>query len=228
MAVSNSNLRVCGSPGLPAQCFDLSQDLAGVKVYVQNQPVPVLYVNPGQVNFIMPSTALTGPVVVRVVNNANSGPEVTVTLVGEAPAMFANPSAAGYVIATDASGKTVLTGDTPAHPGDVVVLYLTGLGMTTPNPAVGEIPSYAASICQMDQTAKPPVCSATLGMQGLQVTLNGTAVDSKLILYAGVTPGSAGLYQINFYVPAGTGDDPVIGVTAGGQPAQTGLKLAVR
>ena len=53
--------------------------------------------------------------------------------------------AGGYAIATDAAGK-LLTADAPAHAGDIVVIYLTGLGRTSPNPAMGEIPSYAASM----------------------------------------------------------------------------------
>ena len=40
-------------------------------------------------------------------------------------------------------------------------------------------------------------------------------MDPGLIKYAGLTPGSAGLYQINLYLPEGTGNDPEIGVTAG-------------
>ena len=103
--------------------------------------------------------------------------------------------------------------DAPAARGDIVVVYVTGLGRTSPNPAVGEIPNYAATM---------------LALSSLQVALNGTAVDRSLIKYAGVTPGSAGLYQINLYVPDGTGDDPEIQVTSGIQASQTGLKLPLR
>jgi uncharacterized protein (TIGR03437 family) len=53
-------------------------------------------------------------------------------------------------------------------------------------------------------------------------------VDPALIKYAGVTPSSAGLYQINLYVPAGTGNDPELEIAAGNLAVQTGLKLPVR
>ena len=49
-----------------------------------------------------------------------------------------------------------------------------------------------------------------------------------LIKYAGLTPGVAGLYQINLEMPKEIGNDPEIRVTAGIRPAQTGLKLPVR
>ena len=224
-ALADADLVACGTAQLPARCIS-HNDLNGVRVYVQDQPVPVLFVSPGQVNFIMSSTETAGPVTIRVVNNGNTGPYATVTLVDAAPALFPNPVAAGYAIAQDAKGN-LLTADAPAHAGDIVVLYATGLGRTSPSPAVFEIPAYAASICQMSQTI-PPICSSVLALASLKVTLNGMALDPKLILYAGVTPGSAGLYQINLSLPEGTGNDPEIHLTAGNLTAQTGLKLPLR
>ena len=178
-----------------------------VRVYVQDQPVPLLYVSATQVNFLISSTETAGPVKVRVVTEGISGPEIIVTLVDAAPALFSMTG--GYVIAQDSKGN-LLTADSPAHGGDIVVIYLTGLGRTTPNPAVGEIPNYGAPM---------------LALASLKVSVNGTPVDPVLIKYAGLTPGSAGLYQINLFVLEGTDNDPEIRVTAGNLPAQTGLKL---
>jgi len=93
------------------------------------------------------------------------------------------------------------------------VVYATGLGWTLPNPVPGEIPAHAAPM---------------LAMSSLRVTLNGKLLDPSLIKYAGVTPRSAGLYQINLYLPGGTGADPEIQVTAGNPAALTALKLPVR
>ena len=190
----------------------LPTEMNYVRVYVQGlTPVPLLFVSEGQINFIMSSVERAGPVTVRVVTEGISGPEVTVTLVDAAPALFTIPDSS-YVIAQDAKGN-LLTADAPAHAGDIVVVYATGLGQTLINPAVGEIPNYASSM---------------LAFASLKVTLDGKAVDPTLIKYAGVTPGSAGLYQINLYLPEGTGNDPEIQVTAGNLTAQTGLKLPLR
>ncbi len=65
-------------------------------------------------------------------------------------------------------------------------------------------------------------------LAALKVALNGTVLDPVRIKYAGVTPGSAGLYQINMVLPDGTGPDPEITVSAGALAPQTGLKLALR
>ena len=193
---------------LETRCLPV--ELNYVRVYVQDQPVPLLYVGPKQINFLMPGLIPAGPVPVRVVTEGITGPEIKVTLADAAPALFY--MAGGYAIATDSAGK-LLTADAPAHAGDIVVIYLTGLGRTSPNPAMGEIPSYAASM----------VASASL-----KVTLNETAVDPMLIKYAGLTPGSPGLYQINLEMPKEIGNNPEIRVSAGNPAAQTGLKLPVR
>jgi len=206
-ALMEGDLTPC-TTALAGRCLPL--ELNYVRVYVQDRPVPLLFVSDGQVNFVMSSVETAGPVKVRVVTEGLTGPEITVTLVDAAPALFS--MAGGYAIATDSAGK-LLTADAPAHAGDIVVIYVTGLGRTLPNPAMGEVPSFAA----------PMVAPASL-----KVTLNGTGVDPMLIKYAGLTPGSAGLYQINLELPKETGNDPEIRVTAGSLAAQTGLKLPVR
>jgi uncharacterized protein (TIGR03437 family) len=179
-----------------------------VRVYVQNEPMPMLYVSEGQVNFIMSTLVLVGPVNIRMATESNAGPEITVTLVDCAPALF--PIGAGYAIATTADNK-LLTTDAPAHPGDTIVIYITGLGRTSPNPAPGEIPTYAAQI---------------VTPSALKVTFGTMAIDPSLIKYAGLTPGSGGLYQINVFVPQGVGTDPEIKVV--GNTTSGGLKLPIR
>jgi uncharacterized protein (TIGR03437 family) len=214
--LTQDDLVPCKS-SLPGWCLPL--ELNYVRVYVQDQPVPLLFVSAGQINFLMPTNGIPGPVTVRVATQGItgqdlSGPYAIVTLVPAAPALFPNPIAAGYVIAQDRDYH-LLTADNPAHAGDIVVLYLTGLGMTSPNPVPGEIPTYAAQMFASNLVT-------------LQVTLNGTAVDPTLIKYAGLTPYSAGLYQINLYVPDWAGTDPAIEVFAGTVGSQTGLKLPVQ
>lgn len=187
----------------------MPDELNYVRVYVQDQPVPLLFVSDGQINFIMPSVLNTGPVRIRVVAEGITGPEISVTLVDCAPALFALTD--GYVIATSAAGK-LLTADSPARAHDIVVVYATGLGRTSPNPGTFDIPNYAALI---------------VAMPTLKVTLGGKPVDPMLIKYAGLTPGSAGLYQINIEIPDDTPSGAEITVAAGGSTPQTGLKLAV-
>ena len=71
----DADLVTCSSSVLGARCLPL--ELNYVRVYVQDQPVPLLYVSPGQINFLMSSVATAGPVKVRVVTEGITGPEIT-------------------------------------------------------------------------------------------------------------------------------------------------------
>jgi uncharacterized protein (TIGR03437 family) len=187
----------------------LPTELNGTHVYVMNSPAPLLYVSDGQVNFLVPGNQLDGDVKIRVVREGLTGPEVTVTLVDAAPALF--QTAAGYAIAAHLDNSLIAPGS-PAQAGEIIVVYACGLGRTLPNPAPGAIPQSAAVIQRLSD---------------LKVYLGGAAIDAASILYAGLTPGSAGLYQINLVLPENPGTDPEIRVAIADQSSPAGLKLAM-
>ena len=168
-----------------------------------------MFVSAGQINFLVPSTESPGNINVQVVRQSIAGPAVSVTLVSAAPALFATN---GYVLAQDYNNNYAsVAPNTPAHSGDMIVLYVTGLGHTQPNPDPTEVPSAAANV------VSPP-----------SILLNGTAIDPSLIKYAGVTPQYAGLYQINFLLPSGFSTDVEIRVSSAGQTSTAGFKLALQ
>jgi len=185
-------------------------ELAGVAVYVDNEPSPMLYVSGPQINFLIPSDQIAGNVTVRVVREGVTGPEATVALIGGAPALF--DLGTGFAIATHADG-TLLTDASPAQPGEIVVVYITGMGPTEPNPEAGEIPGAAAPI-QM--------------LSSLSISLGGAVLPTYLIKYAGVTPGCVGLYQLNIELPQDVGADPRIQVALGAKSSTGTLKIAVQ
>ena len=200
-AVSSETL---ASGSLPTQ-------LAESMVYVDNVPVPLLYVSATQINFLVPSDQIPGDVSVTVVRQGVHGSAVTITLIDAAPALFVMDG--GFAIAQDwNAGYALMTSAAPAHAGDVAVLYATGLGYTDPPWASGVVarsPAYITSLA------------------GMQLLLNGAAIDPHQVLYAGVTPGYCGLYQINFTIPAGAGTNPEIRVEIGTQISISSIKLAV-
>ncbi len=184
--------------------------LAGVAVYVDNAPTSILYVSGSQINFIIPSGEIAGPVTVRVVREGVTGPAVTIALINAAPALF--DIGTGYAIATHADGS-LLSDASPAQPGEIVVVYATGLGPTDPNPEVGEIPGSAAPM---------------QWLSSLAVSLGGAVLPSYRIKYAGVTPGCVGLYQLNLELPQDLGNNPAIQVAVGAKSTSSTLKLAVQ
>jgi uncharacterized protein (TIGR03437 family) len=105
-----------------------------------------------------------------------------------------NASGKNPIAATDALTGALIGPLRPAKPGDVLTLYGTGFGATSPPTNAGEIPAKIA------RTVLPP-----------KVTVGGVVLASSDVLYAGVAPFSAGLYQINIRIPATVpdGDQPV-------------------
>jgi uncharacterized protein (TIGR03437 family) len=215
----NSTVSIFGSglarssQGLTADVIlnnTLPKELNSTRVYVLDEPAPLLYVSDSQVNFLVPSDQVSGDVKIRVVREAVTGPEVTVTLVDAAPALF--QTAAGYAVAAHLDNSVIEPGS-PAQAGETIVVYACGLGKTQPNPAPGVIPQAAAVIQRLSD---------------LKVYVGGTAINPASILYAGLTPGSVGLYQIDLVLPDNLGTDPEIRVVIADQSSPAGLKLAVK
>jgi len=179
------------------------------QVIVDNSPVALFYVSPTQVNFMVPATDGVGQMTVQVVREGLAGPVITLPVVNAAPALFIT----GNNLALATHGDySLVTPAAPAQAGEIIVLFATGMGKTAPDPGPGEIPTYAAPIVNLNT---------------LQVTLAGKAVDPSLIKYAGLSPGSAGLYQVNLEIPAGTPSNPAILVSLAGQTSAAGLTLPV-
>jgi uncharacterized protein (TIGR03437 family) len=177
---------------------------AGVRVLTCGIPSPLYFVSPSQINFLVPAELSAGNCGVQVIRESLAGPVVAVTLFDAWPALF---TADGQVpAATTADGLTVTAGK-PVHPGDVVVLYGTGFGQTSPPISDGLIPRFAA------RTEQP-----------IQILLDGKLVESG-VLYAGITPGFGGLYQINLIIPAETAANPEVVVWIAGRASQSSVRL---
>jgi uncharacterized protein (TIGR03437 family) len=212
VSIFGTNLAFDSGPFTASSAAILPTELDSVSVYMDGSLAPLLMVSQGQINFVIPSDEIAGNAQLVVVRQGVAGPLINVTLASAAPTLF--PSTGGYVLAEDwNNGYALITPDTPAHGGDTVILFATGLGAVQVAQGVFDIPSIATSISDPSS---------------LNVLLNGAAVDPSLIKYAGLTPGCAGLYQINLLLPSSTGNDPLIQVTMGNQSSQPNLSLAVR
>ena len=179
-----------------------------VRVLLDGQFANLYYVSPHQVNALIPPQLLPGPVTIQVLSSNRAGPPVVLTLEESAPGLFETDD--HFVVATHGNGP-VITSDAPAAPGEIVVLYATGLGPTNPLTPPNKIPSAPAKL-----TAP------------IQVWLNGTLVAKERILYAGVTPGFAGLFQINVQLPVEVSTSPEIRIGNSGRMSPAGRFLRIR
>jgi uncharacterized protein (TIGR03437 family) len=160
----------------------LPTTLGDVQISVGNIFAPLLYVSPTQINFLVPANLQPGDTGVRIVRQGTAG-QAQITLLDAAPALFLVDN--GKLAAIHADGSLV-TADSPARASEIIVVFGTGLGRTDPRQLDGIIPRAAAPILLLDQ---------------LRIQLDQQFLPATSVLYAGITPGFPGLYQINLRLP---------------------------
>ena len=170
-----------------ATSLPLPAALGTTSVSIDGIPAPIYSVSPGEVIILVPwEVSQDTYAQIVVTNNGIASNAVTVYLNDTAPGMFTtgqNGIGAGSI--THANGSLV-TEANPAKPGETVIAYAAGLGTVTPLPQDG----VAAS-------ANP------LGVTDSVVDIYIGGVETPSVTFAGLAPGYAGLYQINFVVPPG-------------------------
>jgi uncharacterized protein (TIGR03437 family) len=201
--IYGSALSTAGTPGSGSVINgQLSTVLNGVSVSVDGIAAPLFYGSSGQINAQLPNQleAEQQYELLVDVNGLYSNP-VTINTAAVQPGLASLSD--GTVIAQDSS-YNLITADNPAHAGEVIILYLTGMGATNP-----PVPTGATS------PSSPPAQVAVAP----QVSIGGTNAQ---VQFAGLTPGSVGLYQINVKIPAGagTGNVPLV-VMQGGVASNT-------
>ena len=182
----------------------------GVRVLINNIPANIYYVSPTQVNLLVPTSLIAGPAMLQLVVDSLAGPAVAIMLQTAAPSFF--QSDATTILGVHLDGTTI-TAASPAQPGEIVVLFASGLGPTNPAAIPDQIPQQAASVTPMSN---------------FSLWINGVAVDPQQILYAGVTPMFAGLFQINLQLPANLPSNPQIQVGYAGALSPPGRVLPVQ
>jgi uncharacterized protein (TIGR03437 family) len=180
----------------------------GVRIWVNNIAAGIYYVSPTQVNFLVPAVLAPGPAQIVLTLDGLAGPAAAVTIGPSAPALF--QLNATTIVAVHADGSPITQG-APAIPGEVVILFATGLGQTAPPVSYNEIATKATPI-----------------LAGLQILVNGAPIDSSALLYAGLAPGFAGLYQINVTLPADAAANPEIRLSMGDQVSPPNLCLPLQ
>lgn len=186
-------IRIFGSglPAQPGQVVPFPTTLNGVQLLINNTPAPLYLIDATDVYAVVPY-ALTGSTADIVLKNgAASSNTITVPVALTSPGVASQAqNGLGLGAITHADGSLVNVA-APAVRGETVVLYLTGLGAVTP--------------AVKDGTAAP---SSTLAKSNsvLSIYLNGVCpnapnCNASNIAYQGLTPGYAGLYQVNFTIP---------------------------
>jgi uncharacterized protein (TIGR03437 family) len=166
-------LSFCGP--VPSAGFPLPTGICGATVRVNNVAAPLFYGSFGQIAFQMPYDTATGTALVQVERGGQVGNTVTVNVVALAPQLL---------VVTDTAYQ-LRDATHPAKAGETLILWAIGLGATNPPVAAG---------------AAAPTKSPAVAVSVPQVVFSyGTMLAPT---FAGLSPGSAGLYQLIVTVPA--------------------------
>jgi uncharacterized protein (TIGR03437 family) len=185
--------------------------LDGVSATVDGKPAAVYFISPGQINVQVPDDNTLGPVPVQVTSPLGTA-TATAQMQAFSPGLFTFDGK--YLAAQHADysfvGKPGLISGvttTPAQPGEVVILWGTGLGPSNPTTPAGELVTQA----------EPLANQVTVSIGGVQVNAQ----------WAGIS--GAGLWQINVQVPSSlpSGDGLVV-AQVGGVQTQGGAYITVQ
>jgi len=168
--------------------------------------LPIFYISPGQVNFLMPANTAEGLHFIQVTRSGTVGPRISVLVREQAPELFMTPE--NWLLATRPGGKLITAAD-PARPGDTIVFYGTGFG-----PVISTSKGAAGNLDWLEFITE------------FNVQVNGQPMPG--LHFAGGAPTFEGLYQVNYTLPAIAEENPEIRVSARGDRSRAGTRLWFR
>jgi uncharacterized protein (TIGR03437 family) len=182
----------------------LPTSLGGTQILLGGIALPLTYASNNQINAQVPPNVSTDTLNQILVQRADNVPSVPVNIaVAQAsPAVFTEAQSGQGQARVNITATGADNAVQPATAGDLVTIYCTGLGAVNPyvpagQPGGGVVPGDGG----VSSTVNP--VNVTIG--GVQAQ-----VDSAIL-----SPGLAGVYQVNAYVPAGVtpGDQVPLFVT---------------
>jgi chitinase len=177
-----------GQGVVEAQSVPLPTQLVTTTVMVGGVAAPLFAVDnvngSEQINFEVPwEVAGQTSVPMMVTSNGVSSQRVPVTVQIAQPGIFTVDGM--NAVAVHGANQQPVTAGNPATAGEIIVLYATGLGPVKNQPRTGS-----------------PALNTTLSSTTLPVAVSIGGVDAQ-VMFSGLTPGYAGLYQVNLMVPQG-------------------------
>jgi uncharacterized protein (TIGR03437 family) len=170
---------------------------------VNGVPVPMLFASGEQINAQIPYQ-VDGNVTLILRTPGGVSDNFNLTILPAAPSIFrsgTNGPESQLPAVVRARNNEIVTVSNPIHRDDVISIYLTGMGNTSPAVEAG-FPGGSSPV------ATPLIAPS--------VRIGGVALAVE---FAGLAPGQVGVYQINARVPRNTptGFDLPLNVAQGGQ-----------
>jgi trimeric autotransporter adhesin len=195
-----------------ATAIPLKSSLAGATVTLAGRPLPILYASETQINAQVPyDLPMFSQQQLSVQRDDSLSPQLDFVVGRAQPAIYtATARGTGQGVIVFANTVTYVDSSQPAKAGDFLTIYCNGLGPVQSNVDAGT-----------------PVAVATSTIDPATVTIGGVNAQ---VLYAGLTPGIPGLYQINVQMPTGVtpGNAVPVAITISGQTSPDSVTIAVR
>ena len=197
---------------------NVATSLGGVQVTVQGFNCPMIYASASQVSAVVPYEVkiyANATVLVKYLGQGSNG--INMTVATTVPGLFTTNTSGtgpGAILNSDLSLNTAAN---PAARGDIVVIYMTGEGETSPGGVTGKVTTVAS----------PPAPLTPGPLLQPSVTIGGQPANWT---FAGEAPGFvSGVMQLNVVVPTNiaAGDQPIV-VTLGSVPSQQGVTVSVK
>jgi len=158
--------------------------LNGVQVLVNGAAAPIYFVSGGQIGVITPAANPYSRAQIQVINNGTASNTVTMPVYKTVPGVYTIPSGGvGYAAAVHTNG-VIVSPKAPAAPGETIEVFATGLGTAYP-----AVPDGAA----------PPISPLSPTTNTITAAIGGNSAN---VLFAGLAPTLAGLYQVNVTIPS--------------------------
>ena len=189
--ISVYGINFSGDSIVNASGFPLPPVLAGASVLASGSQIPMLSVSPWQITAQLPQEAAVQSTKFQAsFADAVVTPAEAAEVSASAPALFFAPISQGvntiYQAAAFHAGTAIPADDDhPAQAGEILEMYGTGIGVTDPMVGAGQ-PSPLS----------PPAQAR------VQPVVRIGNIEAK-VLFAGLTPGLAGVAQMNVVVPSG-------------------------
>ena len=185
--------------------------LADSCLTVNGIAVPVLFVSSTQINGQLPFN-VDGNAQMTLRTPGGISDNFNFAILPAAPSIFRTGAAGpetGLATITRADNGQLITPTNPVHYGDAITIWATGLGRTNP---------------PIDSGMAAPSDPLPAAVIQPAVTLGGAALR---VDYAGLVPGSVGLYQINATVPSGVpqGLDIPLVINQGGSTTTLSMRV---
>ncbi|MCW5981198.1 MAG: hypothetical protein KIT09_24155 [Bryobacteraceae bacterium] len=198
-----------------AAAVPLPTELAGVRVRVGGAAAPLFAVASfsayQQVNIQVPMEALLGDQDAEVVVE-QKGNQATVSapLRLSTPGDFFRLPGTNYGVFQHAADYSLVTPENPASPGEVIIAYLSGMPGTRPAVPTGQ-PAPYHPLAVVPEYMIQNTEEVYYLIIGAGATLDQPRAVAER-LFMGLSPGSIGVYQINFIVPRSVpgGPNPLV------------------